>query len=141
MRIQQSLFRHFYYALGGDAMCTDVVFVVGCGLGELHLNSWVKDARLKPGPPPIVLVDYWKDGLVGSSAHNQDDPKLVRMWHSLRMPLGFEPHRDDPSIEGWTLDRGRTCAVWGRGFQGFLNAPGNLDAALAALGLPSISDM
>lgn len=139
-RIQQSPFRHFYSALAGDAMRADVVFVVGCGLGDLHLNSWVKDARLQPNPPPIVLVDYWKDGFVESSAYNQDDPKLVRMWHSLRMPLGFEPHMCDPSIEGWTLDRGRTCAVWSRGFQAFLNAPGNLDAALAVFGLPSISD-
>jgi hypothetical protein len=55
---------HYYSALARDAMLADVIFVIGSGLGDLHLNAWLGQARLRNPLPPLLVVDWWQDGFI-----------------------------------------------------------------------------
>jgi hypothetical protein len=55
---------HCYSALARDAMLADVIFVIGSGLGDLHLNAWLGQARLRNPLPPLLVVDWWQDGFI-----------------------------------------------------------------------------
>lgn len=135
-RLQQAPFSYYYSALAQDALKADIILVIGCGLGDLHLNTWLQEARLRDPKTPIILVDWFEDGFVKWALNSVSDPKQQEIWHTLRLPVGFEPLRDDYSIGGFTMDRARTGAIWGSGFQNFLNAPGSFEAVLAALAHP-----
>ena len=55
--LQRQPFTHYYGSLARDAMNADIVFVIGSGLGDLHLNTWLKAARRRKRKPPLILVD------------------------------------------------------------------------------------
>lgn len=132
-RLQRRPLSYFYAALGEDALRADLILVLGCGLGDLHLNNWLYEARSHSPRPPLILVDWWPEGFAETAAFNAGDDKLIEMWHKLLMPLGYTPHNDLHSVAGWTVDAGKTCAVWDGGFQAFLNAPDALNTICAML--------
>lgn len=134
-RLQQAPFSYFYSELARDALQADVIFVLGCGLGDLHINNWLHEARLQSDHAPIILVDYWAGGFAANAAFNEIDRKMLEIWHSLRMPIGYEPAKTLYPSEGWAVNKERSCAVWGNGFQAFLNAPDDLETVLAMLTL------
>ena len=43
-------------------MLCDVIYVIGSGLNDLHLNNWLHELRSRTPRTPILFVDLWKDG-------------------------------------------------------------------------------
>lgn len=132
-RLQARPFASFYAALARDALLADVIYVIGAGLGDLHLNTWLHEARRSAPAPPILLVDFWPHGFVEDTAF-QTDAKSTAMWHTLRMNIGYEPSNGVSQGDGWTVSKDRSCAIWDRGFAAFLDAPSSLQAVLRTLG-------
>jgi hypothetical protein len=127
--IQHRPFCYYYAGFAKDLMEADLIYVIGSGLGDLHINAWLHEARLRRPQPPLLLVDYWKDGF--SSTLNEIQPKLVEMIHCLRI-FRERPHGSAPSgPSGWTISDDSTAAVWDRGFQDFLAHPNELRAVLS----------
>ena len=58
-RLQSAPFSHYYASMARDTLAADVVYVIGSGLSDLHLNTWLCDARAKKSSPPLVFVDHW----------------------------------------------------------------------------------
>ena len=130
-RLQQTPFQHYYASLAQDAMAADIILVIGSGLVDRHLNTWLCEARRKVPPPPLVFLDYWPDGFLVSTSF-ETDRKTAEMFHALHMRVNIDSGAVDFG-GGWTLDSARTCAVWDRGFLDFLRAPDELGRVLAEL--------
>lgn len=133
--MQQQPFSHYYASMARDAMATDIIYVIGSGLADLHLNTWLNDARRRNPVPPLIFIDHWHDGFLESTA-GELDRKTIEMFHALRLHV----HIDDWGARygsGWTLDKKRTCAIWDKGFLAFLNASDELELVLEELERPS----
>jgi len=130
-RLQQRPMSHYYSAMALDMMRADVIFVIGSGLGDLHLNVWLQEARSRSPGVPIIFVDYWK-GRFARSYEFEYGRKEIEMMHALRIVVGFN-HGHDSYGTSWTLSKSKDAAVWGGGFQRFLNAPDELSEVLARL--------
>ncbi len=128
--LQRQPFSHYYASMARDAMEADIIFVIGSGLGDLHLNTWLGQARRRDPPPPLVFVDYWSDSFRSATAFGLDR-KEIEMVHELRMP--FTDHGLVDYGTGWCLDKRRTCAIWDKGFRAFLTASDELDHVLEEL--------
>jgi hypothetical protein len=122
--LQQRPLSHYYSVMARDVMLADVIYVIGSGLGDLHLNMWLREARPRKPLPPILFVDYWKGDFL---KHVTDDDELkgMEMLHALKIRIGGD-YGGTKIGTAWTLSKGRTAAVWDKGFQAFLNAPGEL---------------
>lgn len=134
-RLQSAPMSYYYASFARDVLAADVIYVVGYGLGDVHLNNWLHEARSGANRPPIILVDFWRDGFAETSAFNETEHRLIEMWHELRMWLGYEPCGDDHSHAGWTLDGRGTCAVWDSGLARFLEDLGRHTPLLKRLGV------
>jgi hypothetical protein len=131
-RIQQRPLSHFYGALARDLMLCDVIFVIGYGLSDLHLNNWLHEARSRQPRPPILFIDYWNSGFDAQIGNL--NAKLIRLFHELNIHIN-EAQRGYSPVDGWTVSHDRTAAVWDRGFQEFLNAPEALVRVLDELNI------
>jgi SIR2-like domain len=80
-RLQQRPLSHFYSALAADLMLADIIFVIGSGLADLHLNTWLKEARSRDPGPPIAFIDYWRDGFLRTVFDY--GRKEIEMFHSI----------------------------------------------------------
>lgn len=132
-RLQQQPFSHFYAAMARDAMRADVIFVIGSGLTDLHLNSWLAQSRLREPRPPLLFIDYWKDGFEEETRF-ENESKTIKMFYDLRIHISqYE------KVAGWTISDDHSAAVWDKGFQAFLADPGTLQKILSVLkgGAPS----
>ncbi|MCE6978769.1 hypothetical protein EI534_15525 [Pseudomonas frederiksbergensis] len=130
-RLQQRPLSHYYSAFAQDVMRADVIFVIGSGLGDLHLNTWLQEARNRSPSVPIILVDYWANDF---KSHIEFDygRKEIEMMHALRILISR--HYGGKSFgSGWALSKGEDAAVWSKGFQKFLQAPDELEEVLARL--------
>jgi hypothetical protein len=132
-RIQQRPLSHFYSAMARDMMQADVIFVIGSGLGDLHLNTWLKESRLRNPATPLLFVDWWKDGFLETVEFDLDR-KEIEMFHALRILTGSR-YRSTKYGSGWTITNDQAAAVWDKGFQSFLNAPGELQNIMKQLNL------
>jgi hypothetical protein len=129
-RVQQHPFAHFYSMMARDAMRADVIFVIGSGLADLHLNTWLGEARARTARPPLLFVDFWPNSFE-EDTYFELDRKTIELFHPLQVHIS-ERHRGT-RLGNWILSQDRTSAIWDKGFQAFLNAPDQLQAALAAL--------
>lgn len=109
-RLQQRPLSYFYAALASDALAADIIYLIGSGLTDLHLNNWLGEARRQKRLPPIIMVDWWQNSFAEATAFDFDR-KTIEMWHSLRMHVGYEPHKSTYYGDGWTIANDRTCAV------------------------------
>jgi len=130
-RIQQQPLSHYYASLARDAMTADIIYVIGSGLGDLHLNTWLGEARRKNPKPPLVFVGWWPNSFLEDTA-SKVEPLTMEMLHSLRM-LVNQYYGGVRYGSGWTLAKDRTCAIWDKGFLVFLGAAGELNHVLARL--------
>ena len=130
-RLQQQPFSHYYASMARDAMTADIIYVIGSGLADLHLNTWLGDARRAKPRPPLIFVDYWNDGFLRGSTF-ESDRKSIEMVHALRILVNSHYGGDEYGL-GWTLAKDRTCAIWDKGFLAFLEAPDLLDHVLGKL--------
>jgi hypothetical protein len=129
-RLQQRPLSHFYSALARDTMLCDVIYVIGSGLADLHLNNWLHEARSRRPRTPILFIDLWKGGF--GAEISKLNTKLIRLFHSLKIEINNQSPGYSPA-PGWTVSNDRTAAVWDRGFQEFLNAEATLTQVLGEL--------
>ena len=132
--LQQQPFSQYYASMARDAMTSDIIYVIGYGLGDLHLNTWLAEARRMEPMPPLIFVDCWRNGFPHDMAFEQDY-KINEMFRALRMYMGTS-YNDVEYGNGWTLaknSRDRNCAIWDKGFLAFLKAPNELDDVLTKL--------
>lgn len=40
----------------------DLIFVIGSGLTDLHVNTWLHEAHSRTPQTPLLFVGYWTDG-------------------------------------------------------------------------------
>ena len=58
-RLQRVPFSYYYTAMARDVMRADVIYVIGSGLSDLHINTWLREARSRKPPTPILFIDLW----------------------------------------------------------------------------------
>ncbi len=131
-RLQQAPLSHYYACMAKDALTADVIYVIGSGLTDLHLNTWLGEARRRSPMPPLVFVDWWPKSFLSDTALDVDR-KQIEMLHKLRMLVGTSHYSGILYGHGWTLARDRSCAVWDKGFLKFLEAPAELEHILKEL--------
>ncbi len=132
--LQHQPFSHYYASITRDAMVADIIYVLGYGLSDLHLNARLREARRKNPKPPLIFVDYWPNSFLEDTAFKiGSDHKTIEMLHALHMRVNYDSYGGDKYGSGWTLAKDRTCAIWDKGFLAFLGAPGELDHILAEL--------
>lgn len=133
-RMQQTPQAHYYAGLAHDAMTADVIFVIGSGLTDLHINARIAEARRRRPCPPVVFVDRWKGSFLCETRWDVG-PKEIEMIHALRMLIVGDSYRDNAKrIEpGWTIAKDGSCAVWDRGFLEFLDSLDGLPGILNQL--------
>ena len=129
--LQRPPFSHYYATMARDAMAADIVFIIGCGLGDLHLNTWLGAARRRNPKPPLFLIDLWEPCFVPPTLPSELCRKEEEMIHTLRMSLD---HRRLSDLEnGWLIDVRDAYAIWDRGFDEFLQAPSDFARVLEQL--------
>jgi hypothetical protein len=129
--VQQRPLSDFYSALARDAMLADLLIVIGSGLADLHLNTWLAEARSRTPKPPLLFVDYWPNGFEHDT-YFEVERKTIELFHRLQVHIS-ERMRGTRIGIGWTLADDRTSAIWDKGFQAFLNAPGEMRDVLTQL--------
>lgn len=130
-RLQQQPFSHYYASMARDALTADIIYVIGSGLSDLHLNTWLGEARRTNPRPPLIFVDCWPNGFLDDT-EGKLDHKTTEMFHKLCMYIN-ENHKGEKYGSNWTLDEDRTCAIWDKGFLAFLRAPGEFENVLTML--------
>lgn len=130
-RLQQRPMSHFYASLATDLMRADVIYVIGSGLTDLHLNSWLREARSLDPAVPLLFIDYWNGHFLEATAFDHQR-KEVLMFHELRVHAKG-PYGGARVGDHWTLSPDQTSAIWDNGFQSFLAADGELDEVLQRL--------
>jgi hypothetical protein len=128
-RLQQRPLSHYYAAMIYDLMRSDVIYVMGSGLGDLHLNSLIHEARSRNPPTPLIFVDCWKNGFWNENLKDPPDRKTIELFHDFKVHIGSDNPGTSPA-PGWTVSQDKTAAVWDKGFQNFLNAPSDLATVL-----------
>ena len=128
--LQRQPFSHYYASMARDAMEAEIIFVIGCGLGDLHLNTWLGEARRRDPMPPLIYIDHWSDSLMCTTALELGQ-KEKEMIHKLRMP--FKDYKVSEHGTGWNIDNRGTYAIWDKGFYDFLKAPAELEDILGKL--------
>ncbi len=129
--IQRQPFSHYYASMARDMMMADLIYVIGCGLRDLHVNTWLKEARRKKPRTPLILVDCWPEGF-REDTEFEYEPRAAAMVHSLYMHV-TEGYPRKSYGSNWTLDNDCTCAIWDRGFSAFLEAADELVEILRIL--------
>lgn len=130
-RLQQRPLSHYYASMARDAATADIIYVIGYGLGDLHLNTWLAEARRMKPTPPLVFVDWWPNSFLYDTDF-ESDRKTIEMFHTLHMRVN-DHYRGDKIGSGWTLAKNRNCAIWDKGFLAFLKTPSELDCVLTEL--------
>ncbi|MCG5076485.1 SIR2 family protein [Paraburkholderia tagetis] len=137
-RLQQSPYAPFYAGLNRDLIEADVIFVLGSGLTDLHLNTYLKEARRARPDLPILFVGYWGSDpdAFPLAIHGAPQDREISLFHDLRIDLFNAREVQFRAADGWTVDAHGTAAVWADGFQSFLNTPAALQQVMRALGAP-----
>lgn len=137
-RLQQSPYATYYAGLSRDVLEADVIFVLGSGLADLHLNTYLKEARRARPDLPILFVGYWgsESAAFFNAIRFEHDDREVSLFHDLRIDLFNVNEGKFRAVDGWTVDAHGKAAVWADGFQNFLNAPSALQQVTQVLGIP-----
>ena len=130
-RLQQQPFSHYYASMARDALTADIIYVIGYGLRDLHLNTWLGEARRTNPKPPLIFVDRWPHGF-RDDTEGELDHKTTEMFHKLCMHIN-ENYEGEKYGSSWTLDKDRTCAIWDKGFLSFLRAPEEFENVIKKL--------
>ena len=130
-RLQQRPLSHFYSAMALDLMAADRIYVIGSGLADLHLNTWLYEARSRNQKPPLIFVDYWNPSYL-DAVDFQSSRKEIEMFHGLKMIVGGH-YNGTRMGAGWTISDDMSCAIWDKGFQGFLSNPSEHDIVISKL--------
>lgn len=134
-RIQQFPFASYYVGFARDAMESNLIIVLGSGLGDLHLNTWLKAARRCNPPKPILYVGFWSEGQsrLGSIGWNDFSDLEKKIFSELKIDLFKYPTPKFEVFKGWILAGQQSAAVWTDGFQSFLKHQDTLTDVLGQL--------
>lgn len=133
-RLQQRPFCHYYPALMRDLMTCEVIVLAGVGMGDLHSNTCLHEARMRPDPPKLIIVDFFEDGRLPDHRLGPLTRKDMEIFHCLRFLLG-EGDRWMTRFGRWHLSNKGRGALWPGGFCSFLNSPAEFDPILDQLGI------
>lgn len=117
-RIQQSPFCYYYASLGRDLIEADAIFIIGSGLGDLHINTWLHESRKQEPKPSLIFVDNFENGYKGEPISSR---KSIEMSLSLLIKPYDETASDHDIDVGWTISKKGRTAVWEKGFKEFLH--------------------
>ena len=133
-RMQQTPQAHYYASLARDAMTADVIFLIGFGLVDLHINARIAEARRRRPCPPLIFVDWWDESFLYDTRWDIGR-KEIEMLHEMRMLIMGSYYSDNvmPIKPGWTIAKDGSCAVWDKGFLEFLNSLSELPDVLSRL--------
>ena len=133
-RMQQTPQAHYYASLAQDVLTADVIYIIGCGLLDLHINARLSEARRRKCAPPLIFVDWWPGSFLCDTRWCLG-PKEVEMLHGLKMLIVGDQYYDraEAGPAGWTVAKDGSCAVWDRGFRRFLNDQHGLEQVLGYL--------
>lgn len=138
--LQQMPFSYYYSCLSRDAMAADIIYVIGYGLGDLHINMWLKQARWRNPKPPLLFISRWRNSfedVIRNSTWSFDSSsersKEIKMIHTLYMKK-FRRENYSQGIDNWHFDREFACAIWSQDFLGFLRASNHSDQLDSILG-------
>ncbi len=126
-RLQQNPYAFYYSQLPQDIMEADIIFIIGSGLGDLHINKWLREVRLKTPKTLLILVGYWNDD--ESFDMSDFDVSLV---HDLNIMDSFH-HSKKEIWNDWSLYRNNHAATWNKGFGSFLTKVDQLDELIDQL--------
>lgn len=136
-RLQEKPLSFYHSQLPEDIMSADIIYVIGSGLSDLHINSWIKQARHKARPTPIVIVDYWHNGLQESIFQNGHNRKELTMGHEFKIFYSNEyiTNKDyyNHTSHGWTVNTKYKSAIYDNGFKTFLEDPVNAKTAIDSI--------
>lgn len=120
-QIQQRPFSYYFASLAKDSQLADVILVIGSSLGDLHINSWMSEARRRKPTIPLIYVDYWENGFIDFIDIEQFEHnlKLIRMAHVLGMYF-INEKRQYNQTKGWVLSNRYKYAIWDKGFREFV---------------------
>ncbi|MEA9751488.1 SIR2 family protein [Xanthomonas campestris pv. raphani] len=122
-RIQEKPFSFYYAGLGAELTEADLILVIGSGLADLHLNSWLRGARTQNPKKPLIYVSYWQDAFsLYINCHSDLTEQTISMLHELKINLTNLQVSDFCHIESWTVDENSRSAVWSGGFFSFLES-------------------
>ncbi|MFG0859219.1 hypothetical protein [Pseudomonas sp. CJQ_13] len=133
-RLQQSPYLYYYSGLARDVVEADLIIVLGSGLGDYHLNSYLREARRSAEPTPLIYVGYWKeegDELFEALNSVQTDHSEA-VIHQLRVGQNSDIKFD--AYRGWTTNSVAKIAIYTNGFYSFLKDPDSLDCVLQDIG-------
>lgn len=124
-RLQQAPYAFYYSAFSREAMEADLILVLGSGLADLHLNTFLKAARRARPDVPILYVGYWGATPLDfySAIRFGLEARDTSLFHDLGIDLMNVPETQFRAHDGWTIGTGGKAAVWADGFQSFLLAP------------------
>ena len=127
-RLQSFPFNYYYSSLGHDLIESEYVIIAGYGMGDIHVNKWLLEARLANPDLKVIIVDKFSPTFLGNL-----DRRLIELIHMVRIDFFGNPGnlQKGPSMD-WTLVPSSRAAVWSGGFQAFLNDP-NLEMVLKAI--------
>ena len=80
--LQQQPFPHYYASMARDALTADIIYVIGYSLNDLHLNTWLGEARRINPRPPLIFIDYWPNSFLDDTEFELDQ-KTAEMCHTL----------------------------------------------------------
>lgn len=137
-RLQEVPFNHYYSALAKDALDADVILVLGCGMGDLHVTAWLEQARKAKPLVPLLFVGYWghdteADSGFYSAMHFDQEDKEIEMMHKLFIDPRDVTNTGVGVVQGWTVLHESRAAIWHRGFRSFLEQPKAVEIALRAI--------
>lgn len=124
--IQQAPFSFYYAGLSKDVVEADIIYILGAGMGDLHLNSLLKAARKANPKLPIIYVGKWSSADYFYSDYCFDLSDLViSLIHDLHIFCRSTSRLKEMDINknGWAVDVNDAGAIWINGFQEFLNQP------------------
>ena len=92
-----------------------MIFVIGSGLVDLHLNTWLHEARSHNSKTPLLFIDQWD----GDFLHDtfEVDPKRIEMFHALNIYIR-NPCDGVKVGTGWTNIEGSDSCRLGQGVSG-----------------------
>ena len=134
-RLQQSPYAFYYSGFSRDAMEADLILVLGSGLADLHLNTFLKLARRARPNTPVLYVGHWGEQPDNfyNSIHFELEDRNIALMHELGIDLVSLPSAQFRALDGWTVDARRKAAVWADGFQSCLLALDAFAKVLAEL--------
>ncbi|APP85567.1 hypothetical protein BI317_16690 [Xanthomonas hortorum pv. gardneri] len=136
-RLQQLPFAFYYAGLSRELVEADLIIVIGSGLADLHLNTWINAARSQRPELPLLYIGFWHRQMPapGEDADEMSDALLdaikgfnledrdIELFHQLHVDLTHTREQDIRAKDGWTMDSRGNGAVWSDGLQSCLAKP------------------